>query len=104
MYRAFLAEIQPQHAIFDLNVERSSLLHVQFLRPRSAQGLADPMTSTVKDCRLLVFLHRECKRKKILELYIAIKLFITLTFICLSAIKITLSDTGSELEAKKMRQ
>ncbi|XP_063952253.1 protein pigeon-like [Lytechinus pictus] len=59
VHRAFLAEIKPQHAIFDLNVERSSLLHVQFLWPRTVQGPADPMAATVKDCRLLVFLHRE---------------------------------------------
>ncbi|XP_071487359.1 gamma-secretase-activating protein-like [Diadema antillarum] len=59
VYRAFLAEIQPQHAIFDLNLERTSLLHVQFLWPRSGQGPTDVTATTSKDSRLLVFLHSE---------------------------------------------
>ena len=61
VYRAFLAEIQPQRAIYDLNVERSSLLHVQFLWPRPAQGPSEPSASQAKESRLLVFLHRECE-------------------------------------------
>ncbi|XP_072026352.1 gamma-secretase-activating protein-like [Amphiura filiformis] len=57
IYRAYLAEIQPQHRIFDLNVERSTLLRVQFLWNRRS---ADRDTSSAsRDSRLLFFLHKE---------------------------------------------
>ncbi|XP_038059307.1 gamma-secretase-activating protein-like isoform X2 [Patiria miniata] len=55
VYRAFLAEIFPQHRIFDLNVERRNLLRVQFLWNRQPKD----RDSANRESKLLFLLHKE---------------------------------------------
>ncbi|XP_071790834.1 gamma-secretase-activating protein-like [Asterias amurensis] len=55
LYRAFLAEIQPQNRIFDLNVERRNLLRVQFLWGRQPKD----RDAASRESRLLFLLHKE---------------------------------------------
>ncbi|XP_022109506.1 uncharacterized protein LOC110989438 [Acanthaster planci] len=55
VYRAFLAEIFPQHRIFDLNVERQNLLRVQFLWNRQPKD----RDAASRESKLLFLLHKE---------------------------------------------
>ena len=55
IYRAFLAEIQPQSRVFYLNLERPYYLGLQFLYGQYKRNVPH------RESHLIVFLHRNCK-------------------------------------------
>ncbi|XP_078000482.1 gamma-secretase-activating protein-like [Glandiceps talaboti] len=55
IFRAFLAEVQPQDRVFSLNVERRNLLRCQFLYSKF-KGFSE---TSSKETHMLFFLHKE---------------------------------------------
>ena len=55
IYKAYVAEIQPQNTVFYLNLERQHYLKLQFLYGQYKGHV------TSRESHLIVFLHKECK-------------------------------------------